>query len=243
MKASEQLRQGLPFYAYFLIDGFSFVLSLGPGLLAYLAVIYFVQNFYQMLGMALVTLLAPFVLVSVFIFVLFVFRICLPRLKRGVYPLGINMGMASWYCHLALSRAATVCGLSSLLNIFYVTKFLHWRALGMKIAFGVNSSISVSFVDLPLISIGKGCTIADGVFILCHTFVGDRLFVSPVEIGENVFVGANCILGPRTKIGDNAWIGMSNFVAHAVPTGSKIDNFFWEHGKKGSSRIGFLKFS
>lgn len=236
MTKKNRVSTGLPPYAYVFLDTMSFILTVGPGAVGWSAVAFYVHEIWDHPYFFFLCLLSPFVLIAVFLLVLLVFRLLVPKLKRGVYPMGVNKGMLAWYCNLALSRSAEVAGVRPLLNAFYFTKFLHWRALGMKIAYAVNSSIGVSFVDLPLISIGKGSTISDSVHIACHTFVGDRLFVSPVEIGENVFIGMHCILGPKTKIGNNAWIGMHNLVSEAIPEGGKLNNWQWEHGNPARSQ-------
>lgn len=230
MEKKNRTATGMPAPTLVLIDLVSFILSAGPGLIAWAVTVLLVRSVWESPYLFFYLLLTPFPLVISFLFVLLLFRVLCPRLKRGVFPMTINAGLLAWYCNLALSRAAEVSGLRPFLNIFYITKFLHWRALGMKIPFGVNSSIGVSFVDLPMITVGKGCTISEGVHIACHTFVGDRLFVSQVTIGDNVFIGMNCILGPKTRIGDRAWIGMNNLIADGIAADAKLDNFAWEHG-------------
>ncbi|MGE3262083.1 MAG: DapH/DapD/GlmU-related protein [Bacteriovoracia bacterium] len=229
-KNSSRVATGLPSYAYLIIDLVSFLLSVGPGAIAFGATLLYLRHFWYSPLFPLYALLAVLPLVICFLLAVFCLRLLVPRLKKGVYPMAVNLGMFSWYCNLALSRAAQVSGLSPLLNSFYITKFLHWRALGMKIAFGVNTSIGVSFVDLPMIRVGKGCTISEGVHIACHTFVGDRLLIIPVEIGENVFIGMNCVIGPKTRLGDRAWIGMNNLISEGIPADAKLENFAWEHG-------------
>ncbi len=235
--AKKRVSTGLPLGAYVLLDGLGFFLSVGPGLVAWLAMLVFLRwKWADPLFLAW-ALLAPLVLIFAFVGTLFLFRLALPRLRVGLYDMGVNLGTFAWACHLALSRAAEVCGLRPLLNSFFWTKFLHWRALGMKIAYGVNSSIGVSFVDLPLITIGKGCTISEGVHIACHTFVGDRLYVGTVEIAENVFFGMNCTVGPKTKVAKGAWIGMNNLLGgDTIAEGEKIDSFSWERGNPAKAR-------
>ncbi len=236
MSKNERVSSGLPWFGYLFVDLFGLILSLGPGAISWACGFLYLKTIFALPDVTffLFALLFPLVLIGGFLVPLAIFRICLPRLKRGVYPMGVNKGAITWFCHLGLSRAAEIAGLRPLLNAFYLTKYLHWRALGMQIDYGVNTSIGVSFVDLSMIKIGKGSTISEGVHIACHTFVGDRLFLSPVEIGENVFVGMNCILGPKTKIGNGAWIGMSNLISDSIAPSAKLQNFEWEHGKPKS---------
>lgn len=238
MSNKNRVSSGLPVYGYPIIDFLGLILSVGPGACAWSMVLVYIRSIWDLptVQFFALSLLSPFVLLFTFVAVLFMLRIILPKLKRGVYPMGLNLGTFTWFFHLGLSRASEVAGLRPFLNAFFFTKYLHWRALGMKIAYGVNTSIGVSFVDLSMITIGKGSTISEGVHIACHTFVGDRLFISPVVIGENVFVGMNCVMGPKTKIGNGAWIGMSNLISDAIPEGAKIDNYQWEHGNPARAR-------
>lgn len=68
--------------------------------------------------------------------------------------------------------------------------------------------------DYRLISIGKNTTISRDVVVLTHDFsivkglqaIGQEAtghFLKPVEIGENCFIGARCLILPGTEIGDN----------------------------------------
>lgn len=229
--------QGLPTYAYAMMDLIMFPLSVGPGAVAWISVAAYLRYIWACQYFFVYALLAPFILIFAFVITIFVLRLLTPKLKKGVYPMGVNKGTLAWASNLALSRASEVAAVRPLLNAFFWTKFLHWRALGMKIAYGVNTSIGVSFVDLSMISIGKGGTVSEGVHIACHTFVGDKLVIFPVEIGENVFIGMNCTIGPKTKIGNGAWIGMHNVIGgDQIAEGTKIESYAWERGNPEKAR-------
>lgn len=45
----------------------------------------------------------------------------------------------------------------------------------------------------------------------------DKLVLKPVEIGQNVFIGCNCIITKGTKIGDNCVIGAGSVVHGEFP--------------------------
>ena len=182
-----------------------------------------------LLGLSLVT---PLVVYFAFVATVFAFRLAIPKLKKGVTPRPSTGEGLSWYLNLALNRAMYIAGLKPLVQSFHFTKFLYWRALGARIAYNVSTSIGVTFIDVPMISIGSGSTISEGVIISCHTFTGDRLYIAPVEIGKNVFVGMDCVIGAATKIGDESWIGFGNrLMRDTLDGGTKLDNFEWEHGK------------
>ncbi len=151
-------------------------------------------------GIWLGLLSLPFVVVFTFIATVFGLRLGLPRLEPGAHSSGLNRGFLAWYCHISLGRSARAFGLQPLLQCAYLTRYLYWRALGAKVAFGVHSSFTVELSDAPLVQIGAGTTLADDVRVTAHRFIGSKLFLGPVSIGENCFIGARATVGPRTRI-------------------------------------------
>lgn len=68
------------------------------------------------------------------------------------------------------------------------------------------------------ISIGKGTTIGPGTYIYDHDHDGKGGFVcAPVTVGENVWIGAGCIILKGVTIGDNAVIAAGAVVTKDVP--------------------------
>ncbi|MBD63702.1 MAG: hypothetical protein CME62_00720 [Halobacteriovoraceae bacterium] len=179
--------------------------------------------------MAFLSLIA---IIPVFFALIFFFRLFIPKMKPGVYSAGLNKGFAAWFFNLALNRAIRISQLQELIFSSYILKFIYWRIMGAKISFGINSSMYVDFVDLPLITIEPDCSITDKVHIAGHTFTGDKLLLGRVHIKKNSFIGMNCVIGPRSTIGENCYIGLNNRIFREnIADGSKIDNFEWEYGK------------
>lgn len=173
----------------------------------------------------------PFIAALSLIVSIWLIRMLLPKLKKGLYPLGFNRGFLAWYLHLALSRSGDISGLKLLIQSSILFKYFFWRAHGARIAFGINSSMTLNIVDYPMIEVGPGATLADGVGINAHMFIGDRLLIAPVRLGKNVFVGYKSLVGARSKIDDDVWIGIHNVIAgDIISSGTKIENFSWEHG-------------
>jgi len=203
------------------IDVLSFFISLMPSVAALSFTGLLIARGYA--STWLVLPLAPLVLFSSFIAIIFLIRICLPRLKSGRYKRELSKPVFAWFCHFALSRAAKITGLSSILQSFNVTKFLYWRALGAKVSFQIMSSYDVNFVDCQLITIGKNVTLGAQVSISCHSDVGSLLLLSPVVIEDNVFIGMSTVLGPGTIAKKGAWIGFGNsFVNRVIKENDKI---------------------
>jgi len=167
-----------------------------------------------------------FVPVPTFLAGLFVIRLFVPKMKAGIHPLGFNRGFVAWYFNLLLARALDASGLAPIVYGSYLLKFLYWRISGAHIALRVNSSMRVSVGDFAMIHVGEGSTIADEAQLVGHSFVGSKLVVYPVEIGKNVFVGARSILGPKSVVGDGAWIGIGNVIYNkTIEAGAKVANF------------------
>jgi len=110
----------------------------------------------------------------------------------------------------------------------------HARRKGVEIGQGTRF-YGAKKLDLghgPLISIGSHCKITDGVRILAHSgdheilrraFDSERPsmpFLSPVDIGDNVFIGEQSIVLPGVTIGDNTVIGAGSVVSSDIPGNS-----------------------
>jgi hypothetical protein len=221
----------MPLPVLLLMDIVSTVLTVGPGAVTWTALVLLVRHFWPSPLLPLVLLAVPIVAPLLLIAVLAAARLLFPRLRPGVYRMKPSVGLVAWYCQFALNRAARICGLWPLINTNAVLKWLYFRAMGARIAFGINTSLGITLVDLPLLTIGPGCTLAEGAHIACHTFVGDRLALTPVTIGRDVLVGMNTVIGPATSVGDGAWIGMSNLLGNTrLEPGQEIKDFEWASG-------------
>ncbi|MFP7480185.1 acyltransferase [Terribacillus saccharophilus] len=84
-------------------------------------------------------------------------------------------------------------------------------------------------IDPPhcwLISIGNNVTLASRVYILAHD-ASTKMHtgytkIGRVEIGDNVFVGANSTILPNVKIGNNVIIGAGSVVSKDVEDNSVV---------------------
>ncbi len=215
-----------------LSDLFTLPVTLAPVVIAWAGPVFLIRwGWSDPIHLAVAVIASPLVAALGLIVGVRGVRLFLPPLTKGLFPFGWNRGFLAWCFHMALSRSGDISGLKLLIQSSAVLKFLYWRAQGAKIAFGINSSMTLAMVDYPMIQVGAGSTLADGVFMTAHTFVGDKILLAPIVIGKNVFVGYNCFLSARTRIGDNVRIGIHNkFGGDVIPAGTVIENFAWEHG-------------
>ena len=125
---------------------------------------------------------------------------------------------------------------------YFVDRFEKAKALG----FGAGSSIydsSYVFGNVKVgencwigpftiidgsggLTIGDNCNISAGVQIYSHDTVGrviskTEVKLSPVVIGNNVYIGPNSVISKGVKIGSNVIIGANSFVNKDVPSNTK----------------------
>jgi len=78
--------------------------------------------------------------------------------------------------------------------------------------------------------IGKGGLIAPGVFVTDHNHGIDKALtiyeqpsvIAPVVIGDNVWIGANCVILPGVTIGDGAVVAAGAVVNRDVPANAIV---------------------
>ncbi|NTX41613.1 hypothetical protein FJV41_06575 [Myxococcus llanfairpwllgwyngyllgogerychwyrndrobwllllantysiliogogogochensis] len=221
-----------------LVDLITMAFALPPGLVAWWSCLLFLRWSWDRPGFAAWALLAPGVLAGVFLATCWLMRLCIPRMRPGTYAMELSRDYLAWYSVLCLGHAVRICGLQPFFFTFYVTKYLYWRAMGARIAYGVNSSLFAILADYPLLTIGKGCTMGANVFVLGHVFLGDKVQLGEVNIGDNVFLGAGAMVGPRTTIGARSWIGINNkLLKDTLPEDSRLENFEWEHFNPARAQV------
>lgn len=78
-----------------------------------------------------------------------------------------------------------------------------------------------------LITIGSHVTVTSGVKFLTHDGTGGlmrdqkgrRYLYSPIEVGNNVFIGVNAVIMPGVKIDNNVIVAPGAVVTKSVPSG------------------------
>ncbi len=102
--------------------------------------------------------------------------------------------------------------------------------LGKKLRVGEGTWIGFyCLIDSQLASlrIGKWCDISSGAHIYTHsthlrcTERGKKI-IGPVTIGDHVFIGANSVILPGTKIGHHSLVGALSVVKGEFPPHSLI---------------------
>lgn len=115
-----------------------------------------------------------------------------------------------------------------LLNIMGRGPYSQKRLLDAGVKMGENVYIGTRKIDLAhgfLLEIGNNVTLSD-CRILLHD-ASTKMFlgyskVGKVVIGNNVFIGADAIILPNTRIGNNVIIGAGTVVTYDIPDNSVV---------------------
>ncbi|MGN0916334.1 MAG: sugar O-acetyltransferase [Succinivibrio sp.] len=100
---------------------------------------------------------------------------------------------------------------------------------GKHIHAGKNLFINYNctILDVATVSIGDNCLIAPNVGIYTaghplHPFLRNKgvEYGAPICIGNNVWIGGNCVILPGVSIGDNCTIGAGSVVTKDIPANS-----------------------
>lgn len=98
-------------------------------------------------------------------------------------------------------------------------------SMGMKVGnnFGRLNGVILDPSHCWLIEIGDNVTMAPRVHILCHDASTKQFLnytkIGRVNIGNNVFIGAESVVLPGITIGNNVIIGANSTVTHNIPDG------------------------
>ncbi|MDD3160254.1 MAG: acyltransferase [Candidatus ainarchaeum sp.] len=99
------------------------------------------------------------------------------------------------------------------------TKIWFYKKIGLKIGKNVqimpDQRIDIFFPEL--ISVGDNSIIGQDCFFACHEFNVDEFKYGPIEIGENVLIGARCYILPGIKVGNNSLVGAGAVISKDVP--------------------------
>lgn len=111
-----------------------------------------------------------------------------------------------------------------------------------KISIGEGTTIQRNVTINGDVSIGKECLLAPNIFISSASHVHDRYpgisireqerrisredfsenYNKPIEIGDDVWIGANAVIMPGVKVGGHAVIGANSVVTRDVPVGAIV---------------------
>jgi hypothetical protein len=169
--------------------------ALIPGLLAWSALAYALATMPLWLALPL----APLCLCAVFLLALF--------------PLRLVLGER-------MEAASRLSCLHYLLQAFYVTRYLHYRALGAATHLSTNFALDTRLRGLRWMRFGPDATVA--LFSSIHA-----TREAPVVIGAGAFIGKGVIVPPGCNVGEGALVGLMNALApgEIVPAKKRVPDY------------------
>jgi hypothetical protein len=147
-------------------------------------------------------------------------RQLLPRLREGHFAAPLSPEFYVWTAHLALNRMIFLLPVKNIVLYSALLRWLAFRALGARLAYGTSISANVELTDLPLIEIGPGCVIGARSLLSGHYLNKGNLYLGRIRIGARVNIGGYTRIGPGVEIGDDSWIGADCQIAPMVRIGA-----------------------
>jgi acetyltransferase-like isoleucine patch superfamily enzyme len=92
--------------------------------------------------------------------------------------------------------------------------------VGDQTSFALMVMLDVMFPEK--ISVGKNSVIGYNTTILAHEYLIKEYRLGPVEIGDEVLIGANSTILPGVTIGDGAIVSAGTLVHKDVPAGAFV---------------------
>lgn len=102
------------------------------------------------------------------------------------------------------------------------------KTLGVTLGKNCRLIGNVEFGSEPyLVKIGDHVSVTNSMFIthdggvwVFRDEMPDLDVIKPINVGDNVFIGANCVILPGVNIGSNVVIGACSLVTQDVPSNS-----------------------
>ncbi len=92
------------------------------------------------------------------------------------------------------------------IQLLTALRYLHGRALGMRLHPSTHLSPGTELHSYALIELGRFTYLGEGTGVTAHLSLGDKLLQAPVRFGDHCNVGARTNIGPGCSFGDRVKI-------------------------------------
>lgn len=153
---------------------------------------------------------------------LFVARLCIPKLQPGHHAFPGSRQAVGWLLHFALQRIMNQSVWRPMVFSLAGLRWLMLRALGAKVAFGIQSATDVMLVDPSLLEVGPGSMLAANTLISGHLVENGQILIAPVKLGPNVQVMGQVTLAPGVEVGENTVVGPGSKLLPSCRIGADV---------------------
>ncbi|RNC67970.1 MAG: hypothetical protein ED859_12210 [Desulfuromonadales bacterium] len=213
-------------YVFFLVDTITLIFEIGVYFFSFLGpgVLLFSLKAESPVIIVLSVILGWLVAASVFIgLLIFSMRILVGKVPFGRFF--ITSSKASrWIIADRLVKIGNRSPFRALINDISFLRYIYYRGMGAKIDSTLLLGQRVVMPDPWALSIGSHVLIGDEAIVSGHKVEHSVVTLEPVEIGDDVLIGARAVVLAGVKIGNGAIIGANSVVTRGtvVP-----DNEVW----------------
>jgi len=133
-------------------------------------------------------------------------RAVLPKPRPGMSRVFVGRDFAAFLVSWGL-EAYFVKPFITHIQLLTALRWLHGRALGMRLHWTTHISPGTEIHSYPLVSAGRFTYFGEGTGVTGHLSRGDKLLQAPVSFGDHCNVGARTNIGPGCKFGDRVKVG------------------------------------
>ncbi len=133
-------------------------------------------------------------------------RRVLPRPRKGTSTVFVGRPFAAFLASWGLENYFPRPLLNHI-QLLTALRYLHGRALGMRLHWSTHISPGTELHSYPLISLGRFTYLGEGTGVTAHLSRGDKLYQAPVSFGDHCNVGARTNIGPGCTFGDRVRVG------------------------------------
>lgn len=145
----------------------------------------------------------------------------LPRETPGLKPVFQGREFAAFLARWGLD-SYLVPPLRQHVQLLTVTRYLYFRAMGMRLHWTTHISPAAKVISPGLVTMGRGSFLGEGTYLSAHLSVGDRMMAAPIEVGEGANVGAHTNVGPGVRIGARTKVGALVDIAPDARIGADV---------------------
>jgi acetyltransferase-like isoleucine patch superfamily enzyme len=174
------------------------------------------------LRQGVVLVVAWLTFVHTFIFAVGVLkRLVQPPLEEGTCAVGPNRKYIAWGLNSVFQGLFTTAPFAPMVHLLFSSRYLYYRAMGMRVAFNSIIGTRTGIRQAELISVGPGAILGEDSFLSCHLNTDGKTHLqAAIRVGPKAVVGGRASLGPGVELGTGAVVGATSVLTLFVRVGA-----------------------